>query len=89
MSNCFNMKSIFIDCNDQLAPIFARVRRDDDPPIVVNTAPFERRELPRVLDGYAICIDDHSYMPTDLVAQCKSRSRRARAAARGVRTAPC
>ncbi len=72
MSNCFNMKSIFIDCNDQLAPIFARVRRDDDPPIVVNTAPFERRELPRVLDGYAICIDDHSYMPTDLVAQCKS-----------------
>ena len=66
------MKSIFIDCNDQLAPIFARVRRDDDPPIVVNTAPFERHELPRVLDGYAICIDDHSYMPTDLVTQCKS-----------------
>src|SRR5712691_5155534 len=66
------MKSIFIDCNDQLAPIFARVRRDDDPPIVVNTAPLERHELPRVLDGYAICLDDHSYMPTELVAQCAS-----------------
>src|SRR5207244_8322265 len=49
-----------------------RVRPDDDPPIDVTTAPFERHDLPRVLHGYAICIDDHSYMPTDLVAQCKS-----------------
>ena len=32
------MKSIFIDCNNQLAPVFARVRRPDDPPIAVNTA---------------------------------------------------
>jgi len=31
------MKSIFIDCNNQLAPVFARARRSDDPPIAVNT----------------------------------------------------
>src|SRR5437867_266350 len=64
------MKTIFIDCNDQLDAVFARVHRADDPPIVVNTKPFERAELPRVLDGYDICVDDHSYMPTELVAQC-------------------
>src|SRR3954452_18767768 len=64
------MKTIFIDCNDQLDAVFARVHRGDDPPIVVNTDPFERAALPRVLDGYDICLDDHSYMPTELVAQC-------------------
>jgi D-3-phosphoglycerate dehydrogenase / 2-oxoglutarate reductase len=64
------MKTLFIDCNQQLAPVWDRVIRPDDPPIAVNTAPFERAELPRVLAGYDICIDDHSYMPTELVAQC-------------------
>jgi D-3-phosphoglycerate dehydrogenase len=66
------MKTIFIDCNDQLDAVFARVHRADDPPIVVNTKPFERTELPRVLTGYEICVDDHSYMPTELVARCPS-----------------
>jgi D-3-phosphoglycerate dehydrogenase len=66
------MKSIFIDCNDQLAPVWARVVRPDDPPIVVNAKPFERGDLPRLIAGYGICLDDHSYMPTDLVAQCPS-----------------
>jgi len=66
------MKAIFIDCNDQLEPIYRHVLKPDDPPIVVNSTPFERHELPRVLDGYAICLDDHSYLPTDLVAQCKA-----------------
>jgi D-3-phosphoglycerate dehydrogenase / 2-oxoglutarate reductase len=64
------MKSIFIDCNDQLAPVWQRVLRADDPPIEVNRKPFAPAELPHLLDGYAICIDDHSYMPTELVAQC-------------------
>ena len=64
------MKSLFIDCNDQLAPVWQQVLRADDPPIDVNRTPFERTELPRLLQGYDICIDDHSYMPTELVAQC-------------------
>jgi D-3-phosphoglycerate dehydrogenase len=64
------MKTLFIDCNQQLAPVWQRVIRPDDPPIAVNMTPFERAELPRVLAGYDICIDDHSYMPTDLVKQC-------------------
>jgi D-3-phosphoglycerate dehydrogenase len=63
------MKSIFLDCNDQLAPVWQRVVRPDDPRIDVNMTPFAREELPRVLGDYEIAIDDHSYMPTDLVAQ--------------------
>ena len=64
------MKSIFLDCNDQLAPVWARVIRPDDPKIDVNMEPFAREELPLVLAGYDIALDDHSYMPTALVAQC-------------------
>src|SRR5215475_1708846 len=66
------MKTIFIDCNQQLELVWGRVIRRDDPPITVNTAQLERSELPRLLAGYEICIDDHSYMPTELVAQCPS-----------------
>jgi D-3-phosphoglycerate dehydrogenase / 2-oxoglutarate reductase len=66
------MKSIFIDCNDQLAPIWQRVLRADDPPIDVNRTPHKPAELPRLLQGYDICIDDHSYLPTGLVEQCSA-----------------
>jgi D-3-phosphoglycerate dehydrogenase len=64
------MKAIFLDCNDQLAPVWQRVLRAGDPPIDVNRRAFERAELPQVLKDYDICIDDHSYMPTPLVEQC-------------------
>ncbi|HEY3852263.1 MAG TPA: NAD(P)-dependent oxidoreductase [Steroidobacteraceae bacterium] len=64
------MKTLFLDCNDQLAPVWQRVLRADDPPIEVNRKLFERSELPRVLKGYDICIDDHSYMPTEFVDRC-------------------
>jgi D-3-phosphoglycerate dehydrogenase len=64
------MKAIFLDCNDQLAPVWERVFRADDPPIDVNRKTFAGDELPRIIGGYDIAIDDHSYMPTPLVAQC-------------------
>jgi D-3-phosphoglycerate dehydrogenase / 2-oxoglutarate reductase len=64
------MKSIFVDCNDELAPVFARVQRPDDPAIAVNSKPFQSADLPRLLAGYDVCLDDHSYMPTEMIAQC-------------------
>jgi D-3-phosphoglycerate dehydrogenase / 2-oxoglutarate reductase len=64
------LKTIFLDCNDQLAPVWQSVLRAGDPPIDVSYEAFAREELPRVIKGYDIAIDDHSYMPTDLVAQC-------------------
>jgi D-3-phosphoglycerate dehydrogenase len=65
------MKTIFIDCNPQLGAVWKRVYRPDDPPVTINETPFEKNELPRVIGEYEIAIDDHSYMPTDLVRQCK------------------
>ena len=64
------MRSLFIDCNDQLAPVWDSVLRPDDPSIDVNRKPYALPDLPAVLEGYDICVDDHSYLPTDLVAQC-------------------
>jgi D-3-phosphoglycerate dehydrogenase len=66
------MKTLFIDCNPKFELVFRSVHRADDPPVAVNNHPFASRDLPRLLDGYEICIDDHSYMPTDEIAQCRA-----------------
>ena len=66
------MKTLFIDCNPQFEKVFRKVHRADDPPVTVNNHPFQASDLPRLLDGYDICIDDHSYMPTPEIAQCKA-----------------
>ncbi len=67
------MKTIFIDCGVQLEKVFRKVHRADDPPVTVNVQPrILAEDLPRLLDGYEICIDDHSYMPTAQIAQCRS-----------------
>jgi D-3-phosphoglycerate dehydrogenase len=64
------MKALFLDCNDQLAPVFQRVTRPDDPPIAVNREPYDRARIAALLAGYDICLDDHSYLPTEVVARC-------------------
>src|SRR3954465_8712101 len=69
------MKTIFIDCNPQLGAVWQRVYRPDDPAVTINTTPFEKNELPRVIGAYDIAIHDHSYIPAGLVRQCKSRRR--------------
>ena len=66
------MKSVFIDCNHQLEPVWNSVHGTGDPPVAVNTAPFKSEDLPRLLDGYDVVLDDHSYMPTPIVAKCKN-----------------
>jgi D-3-phosphoglycerate dehydrogenase len=64
------MRTLFLDCNDQLAPVWAHVLRTGDPAIDVNRKPYAQADLPRVLEGYEICIDDHSYLPTELIERC-------------------
>jgi D-3-phosphoglycerate dehydrogenase / 2-oxoglutarate reductase len=64
------VKTLFIDCNKQLAPVFTRVTRADDPPIAIYGEAFASSDLPRLLAGYDICLDDHSYMPTEMIAHC-------------------
>jgi D-3-phosphoglycerate dehydrogenase len=65
------MRSIFIDCNHQLEPVWRSVHGAGDPPVTVNTTPFKSEDLPRLLAGYDVVLDDHSYMPTPIIAQCK------------------
>ena len=65
------MKTIFMDCNEQLSPVWDLIIKPDDPKIDVNMTAFKKDELPLVLAGYEIAIDDHSYMPTELVDRCK------------------
>jgi len=66
------MKTLFIDCNPQFEKVFRKVHRADDPAVAINNHPFGPTDLPPLLDGYDICIDDHSYMPTPQIAQCTS-----------------
>jgi D-3-phosphoglycerate dehydrogenase len=66
------MKALFLDCNEQLGLVFARVHRADDPPIAVNMEPYDRATIPLLLEGHDICLDDHSYLPVDVVAQCRA-----------------
>jgi D-3-phosphoglycerate dehydrogenase / 2-oxoglutarate reductase len=67
-----NARIVFIDCNDQLRPVFDAVSRADDPAIEVNRSPFTSEDLPRLLEGAEICVVDHSYMPTEIVARCEA-----------------
>lgn len=62
--------AIFIDCNQQLGALWGRVHQPGDPAITVNTAPFSRDEVARVIGDHTIVIDDHSYLPTELVRRC-------------------
>src|SRR5947209_4396114 len=54
----------------QLAPVWERVLRGDDPPIDVNRRLFAPPDLPQLLKDYDICLDDHSYLPTEFIQQC-------------------
>src|SRR5262249_24563998 len=64
------MKVIVRGGKEQWARVGDRAVRPDDPPINVNRKAFARDELPKIIGGFDIAIDDHSYMPTLLVAQC-------------------
>jgi len=65
------MKGLFLDAVDDLADVFRRVVRPDDPPVTVN----EQLEvppdtLPTMLAGYDFVLDDHSQMPTEVMRRC-------------------
>ncbi|MEJ0070168.1 MAG: NAD(P)-dependent oxidoreductase [Pseudomonadota bacterium] len=66
------MKTLFIDCNDQLEPLFKRVHHADDPPITVNKRVVAEAELPPLLDGYDACVVDHTNLPAPVLERCAS-----------------
>lgn len=67
------MKGLFLDATDAMADVFDRMVTPDDPAIVVNQHDHVPAEaLPSLLDGYDFILDDHSFLPTDALRQCKT-----------------
>ena len=65
------MKGLFLDAVDDLADVFRRVVRPDDPPVTVNEQlEVPPHTLPALLAGYDFVLDDHSQMPTDVMRAC-------------------
>lgn len=65
------MRAIFVDANPSLAAVTERLHRKDDPPVTINRNPdIKSAELPALLAGTAIAIDDHTPFPTDVVKRC-------------------
>src|SRR5437879_4231494 len=65
-------KILFMDCDEGLAPVWARVYRPgDDPAIDVNRKTFERAAVPDIVAGYPILILDHSYFPEPILKRCR------------------
>jgi D-3-phosphoglycerate dehydrogenase len=66
------MKILFMDCDESLAPVWARVYRPGvDPDIAVNRSTFERDAVPEVVAGYPVLILDHSYFPEPILKRCR------------------
>jgi D-3-phosphoglycerate dehydrogenase len=65
------MKGLFLDAVDDLADVFRRVVRPDDPPVDVREqAEVRPEELPALCAGYDFLLDDHSQMPADAIRRC-------------------
>ena len=65
------MKGLFMDAVDDLASVFARVVRPDDPQVVVNEqGDIPAAALPSLLAGYDFVLDDHTQMPAETMRLC-------------------
>ncbi len=66
------MRGLFMDAGEELAAVFAAVRRDDDPPVTVALrGKVEAEDIPALLEGYDFVLDDHSHLPTARIAMCQ------------------
>ncbi len=65
------MRAIFVDANPSLATVTETLLRQDDPPVAINRNPdITPADLPGLLRGHAIAIDDHTQFPVEIVKQC-------------------
>jgi D-3-phosphoglycerate dehydrogenase len=66
------MKGLFMDAVDDLAAVFRKVVRPDDPHVDVHErAHIAPDELPGLLAGYDFVLDDHTQMPTEAMRHCR------------------
>jgi D-3-phosphoglycerate dehydrogenase len=65
------MQGIFIDADEELADVFAKVARAGDPAVTVNRQDrVSAEDLPRLLAGQDFVLNDHTQMPTAAMARC-------------------
>jgi D-3-phosphoglycerate dehydrogenase len=65
------MRAIFVDANPSLAAVTERLLRRDDPPVAIHRDPdIGPEDLPRLLAGHGIAIDDHTPFPLEVVKRC-------------------
>ena len=65
------MQGLFLDAVDDLASVFHRVARPDDPPVRVNEQDdIPPEALPGLLAGYDFVLNDHTRLPTDAMRLC-------------------
>ncbi len=65
------MRAVFVDANESLAQVAERLHRPDDLPLTIHRDPdITPADLPRLLAGQQIAIDDHTAFPVEIVKQC-------------------
>lgn len=69
------MPTIFLDCTDDMAPLWQRVQQPNDPAVTVNMSPGQPADVPALLAGYDIAIDDHTYFDAATLARCTGLKR--------------
>ncbi len=69
------MAAIFLDCTDDMAPLWEDVRQPGDPAVTVNLSPGQPADIPALLAGYDVCINDHSYFDAATLSRCAGLKR--------------
>ncbi len=64
------MTAIFLDCTDDMLPLWHGVQHPGDPAVSVNMSPGQPADIPALLAGHDTCIDDHSYFDAATLARC-------------------
>lgn len=64
------LRAKYIDCGAGQIGLWQAALPDYRIEVDVNTGPFDVADLPSMLDGYQICIDDHTRIPPDVLARC-------------------
>jgi D-3-phosphoglycerate dehydrogenase len=65
------VRAVFVDANPSLARVMERLHRPDDMPVHIHRDPDVRPEqLPELLKGAQIVINDHTHLPVEIAKRC-------------------
>lgn len=65
------MKARYIDCGSNQINLWKDALSDFNVEADLVMEPFDIENLPDLLAGYEICIDDHTKIPSDVLSRCK------------------